>query len=154
MSALAPAKDGMRRFASKEVLLNRLIEVVSATKPGRNERYLSHPRFPCAPQTHWVSKLVRMVSVRSAESRDQELRSKSDPRQTADRTKVFGITGAKRMVGLDCGRRDESVGDLNTVRESVLLNKSRGSRADCFRKRQHAKIESPQRPLDLPHLKL
>jgi hypothetical protein len=74
--------------------------------------------------------------------------------QTADGTEMFSVSRAKRKTSLHSCGCDQSIGEFNAVRESVLFTEGGGCSTDGFGKRQDPELQLVKRHLDLAQLQL
>lgn len=67
---------------------------------------------------------------------------------------MFSVSRAKEKTGFhNCGC-DQSIGELNTLGESVLFHEGDGCRTDGFGKRQDPELQLAKRLPDLARLQL
>ena len=67
---------------------------------------------------------------------------------------MFSVSRAKGKARLHSCGCDQSIGELNTVGESVLFDEGDGCSTDGFGKRQDPELQLAKRLLDLARLQL
>ena len=92
--------------------------------------------------------------VRGQSTKSSELLTKCYSRQAADWTEMFGVSGTKGETRLDSCGRDQSIGQLNAMGESVLFDQGCGCGADGFGKGQDSEPELAKRLPNLARLQL